>query len=335
MRDDVTIPEPEAKVRAYPVHKVREELTFKRFLNVLLRQWKVFLGVAILAFVLASIFSGPTFIEPRYRSTALVYPVNLTSYSIETRTDQLLQLLESNVIRDTIIARFDLVRAYKVDTSSLGGYFALHSEYDDRVDINKTRFESVQIQVVDEDPRKARDMVRTMLEQVDLLARDLQRDKTREVLEIARRAMVYEQQKLDSVETRLAAIRTESGVLDYENQARELTRGYTRLLADPRASAAQKNELAGMIRRLEEQGGEFRHLSQLSDLYRMNYDRLRTEFERVHSDMVKELTYTNVVVHPEVSDKKVYPIRWLIVSASVLSALFLCFILLSWREYRA
>jgi hypothetical protein len=35
-----------------------------------------------------------------------------------------------------------------------------------------------------------------------------------------------------------------------------------------------------------------------------------------------------------VSDKKVYPIRWLIVSTSTLSALFLCFILLSWRKSR-
>jgi capsule polysaccharide export protein KpsE/RkpR len=85
---------------------------------------------------------------------------------------------------------------------------------------------------------------------------------------------------------------------------------------------------------MESKGGEFRHLTELSDLFRTNYDKLLTEYERVYSDITKELTYTNVVVYPEVSDKKVYPIRWLIVSTSVLSALFLCFILLSWRRSR-
>ena len=77
---------------------------------------------------------------------------------------------------------------------------------------------------------------------------------------------------------------------------------------------------------------QFRQLSELSDMFRTNYDRLLTEYERVMSDVTKELTYTNTIIYPEVSDKKVYPIRWLIVSTSTLSAMFLCFLLIYWRE---
>lgn len=308
------------------------ELDFTTFLRTARGHWRLFLGVAVAAAVISAVLSGPSFMPPRYKSTATVYPVNLNSYSIETRTDQLLQLLESNSIRDSLIKRFDLPAKYELDTTANGGYWALYNEFNDRVEISKTRYESVQIEVVDEDPRAARDMVLEMLRQVNLLARRLQREKSAEVLVIAERAMAHERHKLDSVEARLNVLRQEKGLLSYEAQVKELTKGLVRALAS--GSASQRDALQARIRDLEEKGGEFRQLTELSNLFRQNYDRLLTDYERVVNDVTKELTYTNVVVYPEVSDKKVWPVRWLIVSTSTLAALFLCFVLLVWRDHR-
>ncbi|MEZ4740576.1 MAG: hypothetical protein R2818_14740 [Flavobacteriales bacterium] len=97
---------------------------------------------------------------------------------------------------------------------------------------------------------------------------------------------------------------------------------------------AQREQLLSRIRELEAKGGEFRELTELSNMFRQNYDRLLTQYENVVNDVTKELTYTNTVVYPEVSDKKVYPVRWLIVLLSVSSALFLCFVLVVWRDQR-
>jgi uncharacterized protein involved in exopolysaccharide biosynthesis len=74
---------------------------------------------------------------------------------------------------------------------------------------------------------------------------------------------------------------------------------------------------------------------ELSNFFRANYDRLLTEYERMVNDVTKELTYTNVVVYPEVSDKKVYPVRWLILLLTTVSAVFLSFLLLIWRDQRS
>ena len=309
------------------------DFTFEAALNVV-RHLRLFLIVGVVAVVLSAVFSGPAFMKPKYMSTATVYPVNLTSYSIETRTDQLLQLLGSNSIRDSLIAQFDLAAKYEVDTTANGGYFALYNEFNDRVEISKTRFESVQIEVVDEVPVDARDMVNAMLEQVNLLARRLQREKSGEVLVIAERSLAHEKHKLDSVELRLDGLRRNSGMLEYESQVKELTKGYVRMLGSG-ASQSQKDAVQAMIKELEEKGGEFRELTELSNMFRSNYDRLLTEFERVVNDVTKELTYTNVVVYPEVSDKKVYPVRWLIVTVATASAMFLCFVLLLWRDQRS
>jgi capsule polysaccharide export protein KpsE/RkpR len=259
--------------------------------------------------------------------------VNLNSYSIETRTDQLLQLLQSNSIRDSLITQFDLADVYDVDTTSDGGYFVLYNEFLDRVEISKTQYESVNLEVTDEDPVRARNMVNALLRQVNLLARRLQREKSYEVLDIAERALAHEKSKLDSVESRLDSLRMNTGLLSYETQTKELTKGYVKMLSSG-AGQAQRDQLLKRIRDLEEKGGEFRKLTELSNLFRGNYDRLLTQHENVVNDVTKELTYTNTVVYPEVSDKKVYPIRWLIVLLSVSSALFLCFVLVVLRDQR-
>jgi capsule polysaccharide export protein KpsE/RkpR len=310
---------------------MRADPTFGSFFRMAATHWRTLAIVGVVAAVLSMVFSSPWFIKPKYLSTATVYPVNLNPYSTETRTDQLLQLLESNSIRDSLIARFDLVSAYEVDTTERGGYFALYNEFKDRVQVSKTRYESVVIDVLDEDPRRARDMVLAMLDQANLLARRLQREKSYEVLAIAERSMKHEKQKLDSVEARLDVLRRDAGLLNYDAQVKELTKGYVRMLQSG-APPAKMAELQRMIRELEEKGGEFRTLSELSNIFRFNYDRLLTEYERAVNDVTKELTYTSVLVYPEVADKKVYPVRWLIVLIGTITAMFLAFVLLLWRE---
>lgn len=308
------------------------ELDFSSAWRVVGQRSGTLLLVGIIAVVFSVVLSSPYFITPRYLSKATVFPGNLTPYSSETRTDQLLQLLESNSIRDSLIVRFDLATAYEVDTTKGGGYFSLYNEFQERVEVSKTRYESVMIEVMDEDPVRARDMVKAMLHQVDELARRLQREKSHEVLVIAERAMRNEQVKLDSIEARLAVLRQNSGLLVYEGQTEELTRGYLLMLSTPGVSQARMDEVRGMFKNLEENGGEFRALTDLSDKFRNNYDRLLTEYEKLVNDVTKVLTYTNVVIYPEVPDKKAYPIRWVIVVVATASALFLCFVLLLWRE---
>ncbi len=310
------------------------DLSFQRFAALVTAKWRIFAVVALIAVVLAVVLSGPTFMKPRYLSTATVYPVNLNSYSVETRTDQLLQLLRSNSIRDSLIKAFDLEEVYELDTTKAGGYFALYNEFQERVEISKTQYESVMIEVVDEDAVRARDMVNAMLTQVNLLARRLQREKSHEVLRISERALAHERAKLDSVEARLDTMRRTTGLLAYEAQVKELTKGYVRMLSSG-SGQSQREQVMSMIKELESKGGEFRRLTELSNMFRNNYDRLLTQYETVVNDVTKELTYTNVIVYPEVSDKKVYPVRWLIVLLALTSSMVLCFLLLVWRDQRS
>jgi hypothetical protein len=278
------------------------------------------------------VLSGPTFISPLYRSSAIVYPVNLSSYSIESTSDQLLQLLESNSIRDSLIRIHHLAEHYDIDVTAAPGQFYLNAEYRDHVSISKTRYESVQIEIEDEDPAIAQAMVRDLLDQGDQLARRLQREKSEEVLRIAKREMDIARGKLDSVEARLDTLRHSTGLLNYQAQTEEVTRGYMRLLNG--GNAAGKDEAKKLLNALGERGGEFHTLTELANSYRNLYIEKQAVFEKIVTDMNKVLTYTNTVVYPELPDKKVFPVRWIIVLVSVASASFLCLVLLMLRERR-
>lgn len=309
---------------------MRDRLSFGDLFAVLGRHWRSFAIVGACAVVLTAILSGPTFITPRYLSTATVYPVNLTTYSQETRTDQLLQLLESNSIRDSLIARFDLVNSYDVDTTANSWRFSLYNKLLARMDISKTRYESVQIELEDEDPVKARDMVQCMLDQTDQLARRLQREKSQELLVIARNNLARAKNKLDTVEQALDTLRA-GGILNYDGQSRELVKGYVKMLSN-NAPQSQKDEVRRMLKELEEKGGEFRLLMELSNIFRGDYSRYLAEYEGQQVDVSKVLTYTNTVIHPEVADHKIFPVRWLVVAVGTISALLLCFLFHAYKD---
>lgn len=311
-----------------------ERISFPGFTAVVRRRWMLFVGVAVVAAALGALFSGPTFMKPRFRSTAVVYPVNLNSYSIETRADQLLQLLESNSIRDSLVRKFGLVEHYGIDTAAKAGRAALFGLYKERVEIGKTRYESVEIDVTDEDPVLARDMVNEILRQVDLLNRRLMHGNAREVLTIIEQGLAVTRERSDSVNARLDALRSGDGLLDYKTQTEELTKAYMRLVTRG-GTQAQKDQVLAMLKDLERKGGEFHSLSELNDLLIKNYSKQLADHQRVLVDVDKELSVTNVVVYPEVSDKKVYPVRWLVVVLSVVSALLLAYVLVFLRDQRS
>ncbi|MEO8733217.1 MAG: hypothetical protein ABI373_02690 [Flavobacteriales bacterium] len=310
-----------------------DSLDFTPFWALVRRHARLFAVVGVVSAILAMVLSGPSFVSSRYLSRAVVYPVNLAPYSVESTSDQLLQLLQSNSIRDSVIARFDLAKHYGIDTTSIGWRHDLHALYADRVVLGKTRYESVDVDVTDEDPVKARDIALDIIHQGDLLARELQRRNSREVLVIMRSALDATKQKIDSVETRLNAMRSDNGMLEYESQAKELTKGYVQLITK-NGSQAQRKELSGLMKDMEEKGGEFRTLTELNKLLIKDYGKGLAQEQQILIDVSKKLTYSNMVVYPEVPDRKDWPVRWVIVVIAVASALLFCYILVFLSDRR-
>lgn len=298
----------------------------------LIVKWrKHLLAIASITILLSTIFSGPYFIKPRFKSFAILYPSNLTAYSSETPTEQMLQLLQSADIRDKIIDVFHLKKHYNIDT--INNYHQISDvikAYEENVQIKQTEYESVEIIVMDESPMVASNMVDSIIAYFNQKTRTLQRSKSHEVVLLYQSLFVDKERELDSLDNLLKEYRTKYGLLDYKAQAKEYSRAYLRALTDGKSKAIETAK--ELLAALANKGGEFNALSERMDNGLSTYSRLQTEYENALKDVTKELTYSNVVTKPVPADKKSYPIRWLIVIVSVLSALFITFMTLLFMD---
>jgi capsular polysaccharide biosynthesis protein len=294
----------------------------------LIVKWKIHIAiVTVVVIALSVFFSSPIFIKPKYKSFAVVYPSNLIPYSSETPTEQMLQLLKSDDINFELIQKFHLSKHYGIDTTDSKYLSRLQSEYTDNVNIRRTEFESIIIEVYDTDPIVACEMVKEIINMLNAKARNLQREKTSEVVAIYAQQLAFKQHQIDSIQGTLMKLRKENNIYDYSIQLKEYTRGY--LNSVNAGKGANQPVYTEMFNNLNEHGGEYLFLGGYLASLAGSYNDIKIEYDQALSDLTKQLTYTNIVTSPYPADNKSYPIRWLVVLVSTLSSLLLLMIIIS------
>ena len=102
-------------------------------------KWKWHLAIiTLVAAIAGAVFSSSIFITPMYKSEAVLYPSNVAAYSDETFTEQMLQIMQSNEIMDSVVEKFDLMKHYKISKDYKYWKTALIGEYRDNVRISRT-----------------------------------------------------------------------------------------------------------------------------------------------------------------------------------------------------
>lgn len=294
-------------------------------LRVLQKRRLHLIATVIMAGILSAVFSGERFITPKYKSTAYVYPVNIIPYSMETPTEQLLQLFSSSDVRNMMVKRFRLPDHYEIDTASSAGRSRLYLMYDENVSVKKTEYESVRIDILDKDAVVASEMVSELIHFVDVKARMVQREKTAEVVKIFADQLKQKKRQMDSVGVLLNALRVRYGLLDYKIQTKEVTKSYLKIAAN-NSPLSQYRGVDTMYHHLEDKGGDLIELSGQERALLKDYNDIKTSYDLAVSDMTKELTYTNIMANPYPADSKSYPVRWVIVLVSILASFMLALI---------
>lgn len=300
----------------------------------LLFKWKTqFLVVTLIGAVAAVIFSSEFFIKPRYKSSATVYPANIIPFSGESTTEQIQQMLESGEIRDAVIKKFHLAAHYKIDSTGAGTQYALINTYKSFVSVAKTKYESVEIEVTDTDPQLACDMVNEILFQLNNKISTLHKEKTLEVKNIVERQLKIKTDQLDSLGKGLQELRVKYNILDYNIQTAEVTKGYMKALSGGKAGQGIK-DIDHLLRNLEEKGGDYYKMKVSYDGVLGSYNAVRNEYDNILRELDKRFTYTYVVSSPTPSDRKSYPVRWLIVLISVIAVNMFLFSIIIINDYR-
>lgn len=300
---------------------------FKSFEIIrILDKWKKTLLITLGITVAASlIFTSSLFIKPKFRSFAIIYPANVIPFGTESTVEQMTQIMESNEIRTEIANKLDLMKHYRISPDQQYARTVMLKTLDDNITLKKTEYESIEIEVLDEDPKVAAEIVNLLIDLYNKKERSLQREKTQEVVTIIKRQFDKKKYEMDSLEDRLKQLRVKNHLLNYDAQTRVLARSYFKALLK---NSSDLPKLEEMKRNLEEKGGEFIALSELAYRTRAVWNDLKINYENALKDVQKELTYTNIVAKPFPAEKKHYPIRWLITLICSVSVLFLTLIII-------
>ena len=245
----------------------------------LLLRWKKPIIIIMLVTAIASyIFTLPAFITPKYKSVAIFYPSNLSPYSDESPTEQLLQLLQSEEIRDNLVLDFDLFEHYKIDAEQKFPYTEMYNQIKENVKFSKTEFESINMTIWDTDPEIAASIADSIMSYVHALARELQREKVQEVYDIIKVQVNYKKYEMDSMEFDLDNLRNKYGILDYDAQTESVTKAYYEALVGGKYHGTNRN-IETVLKNLREKGGEFITLNEHLYRTRGTYNDLKVELE--------------------------------------------------------
>lgn len=300
--------------------------------------------IGIIAVLLSVIFSGPYFITPLFESTVILYPTASNSISkvllsdnfnnskdilefgeIE-QTEQMLQILNSNKIRDKIIIKYNLLEHYAIKPNSKYKITQLNEQYESNFSFRRTEYMAVMITVFDKNPQLAANMANDVADLVDSTINDMQKKIAIKAYKIVKAEYLNLKHEIKIKEDSLTVLR-EYGVHDYESQSEM----FNRQLAIEMAKGDSKSidRLEKKLETLAKYGGPYVSLRDALEHDKKQLSQLKAKYEEAKVDAMESLPHTFVINTAYKAEKKSYPIRWLIVMISTFAALLLAVILFS------
>ena len=297
-----------------------------RFVKLLIKWRKqlliVFIASAVLSYLLTFL------ITPLYKSTAVFYPFNLNVYSKESATEQMVQLLKSEDVKESLIKSFNLYEHYDIDTAGSAPRFIMLKQLEERININKTEYESVELSILDADPKTAALMCDSMLAFMDKKALFLIREKAGENILTFGKRMQEKKAEMDSMVKILTDLSTSYGVLDYENQVLGFSREYYQYLSN--GSSSSRMEEAK--RNLQDKGNESFSLKENLWRERGQYNDLKKIYEDELTNFTKTITFHNLVTAAVPAEKKESPKRTLLALLFSLSIMVVAILVIIYQD---
>lgn len=266
-------------------------------------KWHIII-ISIIAAIAGVIFSGPKFITPKYKSDAIVYPGGRTEFSDETYTEQMLQIMESQEIIDSITENLDLMNHYKIDKNYQHAKTALLGEYHDRVSISKTPYDAVKIKVLDEDPEIACAMVNEIIRLYNVKFNEIYKNRKWENVRMYEKNLARKYAFIDSLKKELTQITSDDNMINYLYLSKGNSIAYF--------SEGNNNNPENISNAIA--------LVELIASETEAYSEIKLEYEREIRQADGDITYLNVVSRPFVADKKATPVRWIIVALCGITA---------------
>lgn len=306
-------------------------------LGMFLYSWrKHLIVICVIACVLSILFSSSLFITPLFKSTVILFPVSSNSVSKalltdqptansdilefgeDEQTEQMLQILNSGIIRDKIVRKYNLMEHYNINPRSKYKYTNLFKQYESNITFRRTEFMAVKISVLDRDPQIAADIANSISELLDSTKNAMQKERALKGYKIVEKEYLTLQHEIAQMEDSLRKIR-EFGVFDYETQSEMMNQQLAIEIA--RGNQRGIDALNKKLDVLAQYGGAYVSIRDQLEHEKKQLSYLKARYEEAKVDATENLPQKFVVETAYKAEKKSYPIRWVIVVVSVISTL--------------
>lgn len=254
---------------------------------------------------------------PLFRSTAIVFPAATSTVSFseqrnakassmdfgeEEQAEQLIQILQSSKVRDKVVERFDLMKHYEIEPSDPNKYYKLVNEYTSHILFVRTRFGSIQIDVLDRDPKLAADIANKIVELIDTVKNEMVMERTVPAYEINKRKKEQLEREKEAVLDQLDSLAA-LGVVPLEGRA-NLFAAYV-----DAKNPADKEDFKRRIDINLQYGAVFDGLEYVRNEKIMKLSDFALSYEQAESDANTQFNHKFVVEKAVVADKKDKPKR--------------------------
>ncbi|TVQ86299.1 MAG: hypothetical protein EA393_12390 [Bacteroidetes bacterium] len=174
----------------------------------------------VLTGILAYIATSPVFIKPMYRSEAIIYvPLTLFSqqfdqqgigFASNVEIDGHIQILRSTQLLDSLERQFNLSGLWNMNVKNDAGRNKVYQKIQLRIDISKTRYNSVSVSVRDHDPERAAAMANAIVRLGDIIKEDILLENRINAYQFARELFQQKEAEILMIEERLGMVTDET-----------------------------------------------------------------------------------------------------------------------------
>jgi hypothetical protein len=275
-----------------------------------------------------------------YESNAIVFPTATSTVSFnpirnaksssmdiggEYESEQLLQILESTRVKDRIISEFNLPEVYEIESDEKNFKYNLNEAYEQHISFARTRFGSIEISVLDEDPQRSTNIANRIVNLIDTVKNNLIKERTIPAYEVNKRKIDKLTKKKDDLINEMDSL-SNIGVVDVEARAN---------LFEAMNESKTKEDKLFFKHKIDvnfEHGAKYDALAALREFRIEKLTAQEEIYEQSVSDAFEDYTHKLVVEWAVPSDKKAEPKRSIVVLVFTFATLFFVIITLLIRD---
>jgi uncharacterized protein involved in exopolysaccharide biosynthesis len=306
-------------------------------------------------------------IKPKYEASTIFYPSasssisksildnnnleDLMEFGDEDQTDQMLQILNSDQLKERVISKFDLINHYQIDQNTEYAITKVKKQFAGNADFKRTDYLAIKITITDEDPAMAAEMANYVGFIIDSIKANIQKARTQQAFEIIKTQYFAKKREMDSLQAVMTKLRVK-GIYDYESQSEVLSTAIvkaetqfqeelarvkvydkyqsrlpdsTMIRAKGRLEAARA-ALSSLKPRIETFGkysGDYLENEAMFEKQKESLAELQSKYENALVDYNQTINQKFIIDKAQKPEMKAYPNRVLVVVVSVFFAFFI------------